>query len=384
MARSELGSTTIKLNLLINHFKMNLTNPVTLLNISHNTVLIFLILVKGIELNDKDFAYDGSKALLTLGSLSQKDELEFDVVLKDVASNRGGFRLGRNYFPNDDRRLDRMKDDMFRALGKFASFRTTQTDLYLNIDMSTTIVFPPTVLDFLAFNQNTTASGLSIDWKKATETLQNLRIQATHSKREYVITRLSDLLCEDKMFSMKKKMDGIGEVYFKEISVFKYFTERKAISLTYSDKYPCVNVRKPNILVYLPIELCMLSLKRYIEDLQCYQQASFVMHSRLSPQRRKAALSHYQISDRVGKVVYRVALPSNLANLHDVFHVSQLRKYVSDPSHVIQIDDVQVRDNLTVEMMPVRIVDREMKVLRGKEFALVKVVWLGAAGESSA
>ena len=90
----------------------------------------------------------------------------------------------------------------------------------------------------------------------------------------------------------------------------------------------------------------------------------------------------YQISDRVGNVAYRVALPPNLSNLHDVFHVSQLRKYISDPSHVVSMDDVQVRDNLTVETMPVRIAEREMKTLRGKEIALVKVVWLGATGES--
>ena len=54
----------------------------------------------------------------------------------------------------------------------------------------------------------------------------------------------------------------------------------------------------------------------------------------------------YQISERVGTVAYRVGLPPHLLNLHDVFHVSQLRKYVPDPSHVIQRDDVQVRDNL--------------------------------------
>ena len=90
----------------------------------------------------------------------------------------------------------------------------------------------------------------------------------------------------------------------------------------------------------------------------------------------------YQILDRVGKVAYRVALPPNLSNLHDVFHVSQLRKYVPDPSHVVQMDDVQVRDNLTVETKPIRIDAREVKVLRGKEIELVKVVWLGAAGES--
>ena len=90
----------------------------------------------------------------------------------------------------------------------------------------------------------------------------------------------------------------------------------------------------------------------------------------------------YQISKRVGNVDYRVALPHNLSNILDVFHVSQLRKYISDQSHVIHMDDVQVWDNLTVETMPVRITDREIKTLRGKEIVLVKVVWLGAARES--
>ena len=85
----------------------------------------------------------------------------------------------------------------------------------------------------------------------------------------------------------------------------------------------------------------------------------------------------YQIYARVGDVAYRVALPPNLSNLHDVFHVSQLRKYVLDPSHVIPA--VEVRDNLTVEALPVRIMDRELKQLRGKEIALVKVAWGGTA-----
>jgi len=80
--------------------------------------------------------------------------------------------------------------------------------------------------------------------------------------------------------------------------------------------------------------------------------------------------------------VYRAGLPLHLSNLHDVFHVSQLRKYVSNPSHVIPRNDVQVRDNLTVETLPVRIEGCEVKKLRGKEIPLVKVVWGGATGES--
>ncbi|MCI50331.1 hypothetical protein A2U01_0071575, partial [Trifolium medium] len=60
----------------------------------------------------------------------------------------------------------------------------------------------------------------------------------------------------------------------------------------------------------------------------------------------------YQILERIGKVAYRIALTPSLLNLHDVFHVSQLRKYIADPSHVIEADDVQVKDNLTVETNP--------------------------------
>ena len=52
-----------------------------------------------------------------------------------------------------------------------------------------------------------------------------------------------------------------------------------------------------------------------------------------------------------------------------------MRKYIPDPSHVILMDDVQVRENLTVD-------DRKVKLLRGKEIALVRVVWGSPAGES--
>ncbi|XP_050899896.1 uncharacterized protein LOC127106636 [Lathyrus oleraceus] len=83
----------------------------------------------------------------------------------------------------------------------------------------------------------------------------------------------------------------------------------------------------------------------------------------------------YQVMKRVGEVAYRVGLPPFLSNLHDFFHVSQLRKYIPDPSHFIQADDVQVRENLTVEASPLIVEDHEVKHMRGKEIVLVKVVW---------
>lgn len=44
----------------------------------------------------------------------------------------------------------------------------------------------------------------------------------------------------------------------------------------------------------------------------------------------------YQSTQKIGVVAYHVALSTSLSNLHDVFHMSQLRKYIHDPSHVIQ------------------------------------------------
>lgn len=85
---------------------------------------------------------------------------------------------------------------------------------------------------------------------------------------------------------------------------------------------------------------------------------------------------------RVGEVSYKVALSLFLLNLHNVFYTSQLRKYIPDPFHVIQVDDVQVRENLIVEASPLRVEDREVKHLRVKEIVPVKVVRRGLAGGS--
>ncbi|XP_057533078.1 uncharacterized protein LOC130810976 [Amaranthus tricolor] len=55
----------------------------------------------------------------------------------------------------------------------------------------------------------------------------------------------------------------------------------------------------------------------------------------------------YEILERIGTVAYRSTLPPELSKVHDVFHVSQLRRYISDPSHVIPTESVEVEPNLT-------------------------------------
>ena len=66
----------------------------------------------------------------------------------------------------------------------------------------------------------------------------------------------------------------------------------------------------------------------------------------------------FEIRSRVGEVAYRLVLPLELSRIHPVFHVSMLRKYISDPSHIFQPQAVDLSEDLTYDEYPVVIVDR--------------------------
>ncbi|XP_052481138.1 uncharacterized protein LOC128035438 [Gossypium raimondii] len=68
-------------------------------------------------------------------------------------------------------------------------------------------------------------------------------------------------------------------------------------------------------------------------------------------------------------------LPPDLDRIHDVFYVSMLRRYWSDPSHVVFVEEIEVRPSLTFEEEQVQILDRDVKVLRRKPILLVKLLW---------
>ena len=57
----------------------------------------------------------------------------------------------------------------------------------------------------------------------------------------------------------------------------------------------------------------------------------------------------YLIAKRVGKVAYELELPLEMSAIHNVFHVSMLKKYVQDASHVIEPQSVQVQPDLSYE-----------------------------------
>ncbi|KAK5774517.1 hypothetical protein PVK06_042372 [Gossypium arboreum] len=83
----------------------------------------------------------------------------------------------------------------------------------------------------------------------------------------------------------------------------------------------------------------------------------------------------YEIIERIGPVAYRLALPPELEKIHNVFHVSMLRRYRSDPSHVIPHTEIEVQPDMTYSEEPVKILAWEIKELRNKRVPLVKVLW---------
>ncbi|KAG8478649.1 hypothetical protein CXB51_028449 [Gossypium anomalum] len=83
----------------------------------------------------------------------------------------------------------------------------------------------------------------------------------------------------------------------------------------------------------------------------------------------------YEIIEKVGPVAYRLALPPELERIHDVFHVSMLRQYRSDPSHIISPTEIELRPDMAYEEELIKILAREVKKLRNKSVALVKVLW---------
>ncbi|XP_016751747.1 uncharacterized protein [Gossypium hirsutum] len=83
----------------------------------------------------------------------------------------------------------------------------------------------------------------------------------------------------------------------------------------------------------------------------------------------------YKVIEKIGPVAYRLALPSELEKIHDVFNVSMLHRYRSNPSNVISPTEVEIRSNMSYGEELVKILARKVKRLRNKSIPLVEVLW---------
>ena len=97
----------------------------------------------------------------------------------------------------------------------------------------------------------------------------------------------------------------------------------------------------------------------------------FSKYGKLSPR----FIGPFEILERVGTVAYRFALLPSMSGVHEVFHVSMLRRYTLDPAHVVDWGEIEVDKDGTFEEGLVCIMDSRDQVLRRKTVRLARVLW---------
>ncbi|GKC25380.1 hypothetical protein Tco_1027530, partial [Tanacetum coccineum] len=88
----------------------------------------------------------------------------------------------------------------------------------------------------------------------------------------------------------------------------------------------------------------------------------------------------FKILERIGPVAYKLKLPEELKNVHNTFHVSNLKKCLSDESLVILMKELRLDDKLNFVEESMEIMDREVKQLRQSRIPIVKVRWNSKRG----
>ncbi|GKE11592.1 hypothetical protein Tco_1415143 [Tanacetum coccineum] len=88
----------------------------------------------------------------------------------------------------------------------------------------------------------------------------------------------------------------------------------------------------------------------------------------------------FKVLAKVGTVAYRLELPQQLSMVHSTFHVSNLKKCLSDEPLAIPLDEIHIDDKLYFVEEPVEIIDREVKQLKQSRIPIIKVRWNSRRG----
>jgi hypothetical protein len=106
----------------------------------------------------------------------------------------------------------------------------------------------------------------------------------------------------------------------------------------------------------------------------------FKVKGKLSPR----FIGPFQILERVGEVAYRLELPNQLSDVHDVFHISRLKKGLKPhDKEPLPMDGLNVREDLTYTERPIRILGTLARVTRNRVIKMCKVQWSNHAEDEA-
>jgi hypothetical protein len=109
----------------------------------------------------------------------------------------------------------------------------------------------------------------------------------------------------------------------------------------------------------------------YLKVSPIWGMRRFKVKGKLSPR----FIGPFLILKRVGEVAYQLELPDHLTDVHDVFHVSQLKKCLKVPEEQLPMEDLSVQDDLTYTEYPIKILDTLTRVTKTKVIKMCKVQW---------
>ncbi|GKC20521.1 hypothetical protein Tco_1022671 [Tanacetum coccineum] len=105
-----------------------------------------------------------------------------------------------------------------------------------------------------------------------------------------------------------------------------------------------------------------------------------VIHFRKKGKLAPRYVEPFEILERIGPVAYRLRLPEELSSVHDIFHVSNLKKCLADANLHVPLDDIKIGKTLRFVEEPVEIMDHEVKSLKHSKILIVRVCWNSKRG----